>query len=161
MKKLLAVLLAVVMLCLPGCGVVGDIAGSVANAAVKELETQVKQAMQNYQVDVVEVKTAMGNLNTNDPSAKQLFCVVLVKVNSESGLNACVSARDAIFEEAGSMVQTGSKVEHKYLVHKQLEYKFSDFSGDQTYYTVYAYSSDISLKLPDLSGMIPTGATAP
>ena len=156
MKKLCAAVLAAAMLCLCGCGVVGDIAGNVANAAVEELEKQVKQTLQTYKVDVVEVKAAMGNLNTENDSAKQLFCAVLLKTDSESTLQSCVSALDKIFAEAGSMVQTGSRVEHPYLVHKQIEYKFTAFDDGQTYYTVYAYAPDVSLKLPDLSGMIPT-----
>ena len=161
MKKLLSFLLTAAILCLSGCGVVGEIAGNVASAAAEELENQVKQVMQTYKVDVVEVKTALGNLNSNQDNARQLFCAVLLTTDSEASVQACVSALDAIFEEAGSMTQTGSHVEHKYLVHKQIDYKFTDFTEGKTYYTVYAYASDVSLKLPDLSGMIPTGTTAP
>ena len=161
MKKLCAAVLAAVMLCLCGCSVVGDIAGNVANAAVEELEKQVRQTLQTYKVDVVEVKAAMGNLNSENSSARQLFCAVLLKTDSETSLQTCVSALDKVFAEAGSMTQTGNRVEHPYLVHKQIEYKYTGFADGQTYYTVYGYAPDVSLKLPDLSGMIPTGAVEP
>lgn len=155
MKKLFAVIL--VLLCLSGCGVVGDIAGNVANAAVTELEKQVKQTIQSYKLEALDVKITLGNLNSENEKAKQLFCAVLVTTQSESSLQTCVKALDAVFEEAGYQIQTGRDVTHPHLVNKQLQYKEVTMDPDKTYYTVYGYSSDVSIKLPDLSGMIKDG----
>jgi len=155
MKKLIAAVL--MLLCLCGCGVVGDIAGNVASAAVEELEKQVKQTIQSYKLEVLDVKITVGNLNSENDSAKQLFCAVLVTSESEASLQACVKALDAVFEEAGYTVQTGREISHPHLVNKQLQYKEVTLDPDKTYYTVYGYSSDVSLKLPDLSEMIQGG----
>ena len=158
MKKLIAGILA--LLCLTGCGVVGDIAGNVANAAVEELEKQIKETAQSYKLEVLDVKATVGNLNSETESAKQLFCAVLVAAESEASLQACVKALDAVFEQAGYEVQTGREISHPHLVNKQLQYREFTEEPGKTYYTLYGYSSDVSLKLPDLSGMI-QGEQAP
>ena len=156
MKKVCAILL--VMLCLCGCSIVGDIAGNVANAAVEELKTQVRQTLQSYKLEVLDVKTALGKLNGETDSSMQLFCAVLVTTQSNASLDACVAALDKVFEEAGYQAQTGRDVSHPHLVQKQLQYREIEWDADRQYYTVYAYSSDVSLKLPDLSGMIQDAA---
>ena len=152
MKKMLVVVLA--LLCLCGCGVVGNIAGNVASAAVDELEKQVKETIQSYKLEVLDVKATVGNLNSEKENAKQLFCAVLVTAENDASLQACVKALDAVFEEAGYQIQTGLDVSHPDLVNKTLQYREVTMDPGKTYYTVYGYSSDVSLKLPDLSGMI-------
>lgn len=156
MKKLIALLLVAVLFCLPGCDVVGDIAGNVAEAAGEELKKQVQAALQEHKVEVVELKTAVGKLNSETDSKLQFFCAVLLTTNSQQSLNACVATLESLFPEAGSMVQTESKVTHPHLVNKSITYNFTGFSDEQVYYTVYAYVPDISIQLPDLEGMIPS-----
>ena len=152
MKKWIAILLA--LLCLSGCSVVGDIAGNVANAALEELEKQVTQTIQSYKLEVLDVKATVGNLNSENANAKQLFCAVLVTAENEASIQACVKALDAVFEQAGYQTQTGLEITHPNLVNKQLTYKEVTLEDGKTYYTVYGYASDVSIKLPDLSGMI-------
>ena len=160
MKKILALLLAAMLLCLSGCSgfgdIVGNIAGNVAQAAEEELKNQIRQTLQEYKIEVVEMKTAVGKLNSETDSKLQFFCAVLITASSDQGLNACVSALQAVFPEAGSMKQTQSKVEHSHLANKGITYDFTGFSDGKAYYTVYAYVPDISIKLPDLESMIPS-----
>ena len=74
MRKILAMLLTACMLLgVTGCAVVGDIAGNVADAAVKELENQLKATLAKHKVEVVEVKTAFGHLNGEDEKNLQFF----------------------------------------------------------------------------------------
>ena len=55
------VLTFVLVFSLCGCGeVVSDIAGNVADAAAKELEAQIKKTVEEYKVEVVEIKSAIG-----------------------------------------------------------------------------------------------------
>ena len=77
------VLLLTLLLALTGCSdVVNEIAGNVADAAVKELEAQIKSALETYSVEVVEIKSALGKLNNDAPSDLQFYCGVLVRSNS-------------------------------------------------------------------------------
>ena len=156
MKRMIALLLTVLVLCLPGCAVVGDIAGNVAEAAGEELKNQIRKTLQEYKVEVVEMKTAMGKLNEETDSKLQFFCAVLITASSEQAVNACTATLQSVFPEAGVMVQTQSKVEHVHLVNKGITYDFAGFSDGKVYYTVYAYVPDISIKLPDLESMIPS-----
>ena len=133
------------LLCVSGCAVVGDIAGNVADAAAKELENQLKATLEKHKVEVVEVKTAFGNLNSNDDMALQFFGAALIQSDSDTAAENCAKALDAVFEEAGFMTQTGSAIEVKYLVHKTLSYDHTDFS-EGNYYTVYVYSYVYSSK---------------
>lgn len=143
------------MLCgiFAGCNAVGEIAGNVADAAMKELENQVKATLEKNKVNVVELKTAIGKLN-DDGSEMQFFCAALVKSDTDTVVNGAAEAMGAVFEKSGVLVQTGSKVESEYLVHKDITFKHSDFS-DGTYYVIYVYISDMSIKLPELN--LPTG----
>lgn len=154
-RKVVSLILAALMLCgmFAGCNAVGDIAGNVADAAMKELENQVKASLEKNKVNVVELKTAVGHLNDSG-SKLQFFCAALVKSESAAVPEAAAEAMDAVFEKAGVIVQTGSKVESEYLVHKDITFKHSDFS-DGTYYVIYVYISDMSIKLPELN--LPTG----
>ncbi len=144
MRKFLTLFLVVVLLCstVAGCSTVGDIAGSVADAAAKELENQLKSTLEKHKVEVVEVKTAFGRLNGEEEKATQFFCAALIKCDSETAAQTCATALDAIFEEAGSMAQTDAKVAHSALVHKTITYGHTDYSGGN-YYTVYVYNSSL------------------
>lgn len=154
-RKVVSLVLAALMLCgmFAGCNAVGDIAGNVADAAMKELENQVKASLEKHKVDAVELKTAVGKLNDSG-SDLQFFCAALVKSDSDALPKGAAEAMDAVFEKAGVIAQTGSKVESEYLVHKDITFKHSDFS-DGTYYVIYVYISDLSIKLPELN--LPTG----
>ena len=140
MRRILALLLVVCMaLSVSGCAVVGDIAGNVADAAAKELENQLKATLEKHKVEVVELKTAFGNLNSNDDKALQFFGAALIRSESDTAAENCAKALGTVFEEAGFMVQTGSPINVKYLVHKTLSYDHTDFS-EGNFYTVYVYS---------------------
>ena len=154
-RKVVSLVLAAFMLCgiFAGCNAVGEIAGNVADAAMKELENQVKATLEKNKVNVVELKTAIGKLN-DDGSEMQFFCAALVKSDPDTVVNGAAEAMGAVFEKSGVLVQTGSKVESEYLVHKDITFKHSDFS-DGTYYVIYVYISDMSIKLPELN--LPTG----
>ena len=154
-RKVVSLVLAAFMLCgiFAGCNAVGEIAGNVADAAMKELENQVKATLEKNKVNVVELKTAIGKLN-DDGSEMQFFCAALVKSDTDTVVNGAAEAMGAVFEKSGVLVQTGSKVESEYLVHKDITFKHSDFS-DGTYYVSYVYISDMSIKLPELN--LPTG----
>ena len=154
-RKVVSLVLAVLMLCgiFAGCNAVGEIAGNVADAAMKELENQVKATLEKNKVNVVELKTAIGKLN-DEGSEMQFFCAALVKSDTDTVVNGAAEAMGAVFEKSGVLVQTGSKVESEYLVHKDITFKHSDFS-DGTYYVIYVYISDMSIKLPELN--LPTG----
>ena len=154
-RKVVSLVLAAFMLCriFAGCNAVGEIAGNVADAAMKELENQVKATLEKNKVNVVELKTAIGKLN-DDGSEMQFFCAALVKSDTDTVVNGAAEAMGAVFEKSGVLVQTGSKVESEYLVHKDITFKHSDFS-DGTYYVIYVYISDMSIKIPELN--LPTG----
>lgn len=141
----MALILAAVMLCgvFSGCAVVGDIAGNVADAAAKELEKQLKTTLEKYKVEVVEVKTAFGQLNGDDEKALQFFCAALIKSDSETAAQTCATALDALFEEAGSMTQSSNEFTHSALVHKTIRFDHTDFS-EGNYYVVYVYNSSLT-----------------
>ncbi len=144
MRRFLALFFILVLLCsmAAGCSTVSDIAGSVADAAAKELESQLKSTLETHKVEVVEVKTAFGRLNGEDENAVQFFCAALIKCDSETAAQTCATALDAIFEEAGSMPQTNASIDHSALVHKTITYGHTDYSNGN-YYTVYVYNSNL------------------
>ena len=146
MKRILSLALVLAMaLCLfAGCGdAVGDIAGNVASAAREELEKQVKAKFEEYKVDVVEMRTAFGDLNDETDSASQIFCAVLVKSNSDALPQSCADALAHLFEESGVEYQTMSQVTNTHLVHKELSFKHEDFRSGG-YYVVWFYSSSLT-----------------
>lgn len=156
------VLVLALLLGLCGCSeAVGEIASNVADAAVKELEVQVKKTLEKYKVDVIEVKSAVGKLNNDSDSDLQFFCGVLVRSNSDSLPQSCASALGKLFEQAGVHGQTGSEVDSEYLVHKTITFKHTDFSSGD-YYLIWAYSSSLTQKLSELElptipeGWLPT-----
>lgn len=144
MKKFICAILAMVFLlsCLVGCANVSQIAGNVADAAAKELENQLKTTLEKHKVEVVELKTAFGKLNGEDDKAMQFFAAALIRCESDTAAQTCATALDALFEQAGAMVQTESAIAHEALVHKTLAYDHADFSAGN-YYTVYVYNSTL------------------
>lgn len=150
-RKLISLLLAWVMLfSLCGCGgAVGEIASNVAKAAMDELESQVKKALEENKLNVVEMKTAVGQLN--DDSKYQIFIAALVRSDSTAIPQSTANTLAKLFTEAGLVPQTGSTVESPYLVYKQIEFKHTDFS-DGSYYVIYAYHKDLAAGLPNIHG---------
>ena len=145
MKRILALILSAVIVlgCFGGCAMVGDIAGNVADAAAKELENQLKAALEKHKVEVIEVKTALGKLNGDDDKAIQFFAAALIRCDSDTAAQTTATALDALFEHSGSMAQTDSTVTHEALVHKTITYSHTDFSAGN-YYTVYVYNSSLT-----------------
>lgn len=141
-RKLIALVLAAFMALslFTGCEAVGEIAGNVAEAAKKELEAQVKAVLDEYKVELIEMKTTVGKLNDNGESI-QIFCAILVRSDNETLPRSCAEALGKLFTDSGIMVQTGSEIEHRYLVHKDLSYGFTGFGNGDTYYTIYVYSA--------------------
>ena len=141
MRRFIAILLVAVTVMLVGCSGVGDIAASVADAAKQELENQVKTIIEKNKVELVEMKTAFGELN-DEGGKTQFFCAALIKCESEKMVEECVKAMDVAFKEAGMAVQTGSKVENEHLVYKEITFDHADFS-EGTYYVVYGYTASL------------------
>ena len=143
MRKIICLILAVVLLLgVAGCGAVGEIAGSVAEAAIKELENQLKSELEKNKVEIVEMKTAFGKLN-DEGGQMQFFIAALVRTDNTDSLG---KARDAIgsrFEISGWENQESSQLENEYLVHKTITFKHSDFSSGN-YYVIYGYAPSIT-----------------
>ena len=147
--SIFALALVMVLSMFSGCsGTVGEIAGNVADAAMKELEKQVKATLEKNKVDVIEMKTAFGKLN-DDGAKQQFFCAALIRANSTDIPKAAVDAIGKLVTEAGLLEQTGSKVESDLLIHKEIVFKHSDFS-EGNYYVIYAYHKDLTANMPKL-----------
>ena len=140
-----ALVFALLMTVLSGCSVFGEIFGNVADAAMKELEKQVKEVMESYKVDVVEIKTAFGKLNGDDDKALQFFYAALIRSDSEESVEKCVDAIKPLFEDAGYKKQKSQKVKSDYLEHKSIS--FSTEIEEGGYYLIYAYNSSLTGKL--------------
>ena len=155
-RKLLALILAVFMtLSLCGCGeTAGQIADSVMDAAMKELKNQVAQLLEKNKLEVVEIKTAFGKLN-DEGGKYQFFIAALVKSNSTSVPQSTADAMDKLFSEAGLNEQNGSALENAHLIHKDITFKHSDFSAGG-YYVIWGYAADLSIDLPDFTGIAET-----
>jgi len=150
-RKISIFLLALVMALslFTGCSdAVGEIAGNVADAAKAELEKQVKATLEKNKVDVIEMKTVFGKLN-EEGSKNQFFCAALIRANSTDIPKAAADAIGKLVTEAGVMAQSGSKVESDLLIHKQIEFRHSDFS-EGNYYVIYAYHGDLTANMPTL-----------
>ena len=145
MKRIVSIILCALLVvgCFSGCAMVNDIAGNVADAAAKELENQLTATLEKHKVEVVELKTAFGKLNGDQDKAIQFFAAALIQCDSDTAAKNVATALDALFEEAGSMVQTKSAVEHSALVHKTITYDHTDFTAGN-YYTVYVYNSSLT-----------------
>lgn len=137
-------LVLVLLFALSGCGeTVGEIAGNVADAAVRELEVQVKKTLEEYKVEVVEIKSAAGRLNDETDSNLQLFCAVLVRSNSDTFPQSGANALGKIFEQSGVQLQTESKIDSPLLVNKSISFKHTDYS-EGNYYLIWAYTSSLT-----------------
>ena len=148
MRKLISLILALALsACLfAGCSdTASQIASSVADAARKELEIQVKAALEEYKLEVVEIKTAFGKLN--DTADNQYFIAALVRTEKTDLIEASLTGLNKVFTDTGILPETDSAIDCDHLVHKSLAYSRSDFS-DGTYYTVYAYFDDLTKFVP-------------
>lgn len=155
MKRLISLLLILVLTlgCFAGCGgtvgsTMGDIAGNVAEAAKKELESQVKLTFEKYKVTVLDLKSATGKLNGSE-DVTQFFCAALVESDSEAIPQSVADALGKVFHDAGIHVQTGAAIESRWLEHKELSFNSEKFEEGKTYYAVWCYTD----KLPDLSDL--------
>lgn len=164
MKSRFTVLLLIAALLISLCGcsdVVNDIAGNVADAALKELEKQIKETITEYKVDIVEIKSAVGRLNNDSESDLQFFCGVLVRSNSDALPQSGSNALGKLFEQSGITPQTGSAIESSLLTNKSISFKHSDFSSGD-YYMLWVYSPSLTQKLSELelptfpAGWLPT-----
>ena len=149
--RFIALLLGLsLLLALCGCSdVVSDIAGNVADAALKELEIQIKEAVEEYKVSVVEVKSAVGKISNTSDSDLQFFCGVLVRSNSDALPQSGYEILGGLFEQAGIQAQTGSKIENELLTNKSLSFNHTDFSSGD-YYLIWFYSPSLTQKLSQL-----------
>ena len=154
-KVLSLVLAAVMVLSLCGCGgTAGRISDSVLDAAMAELKNQVKALLEQNKLEVVEIKTAFGRLN-DDGSRFQFFIAALVRSNSTAVPQSTADALGRLFTEAGLHPQTSGAFENPHLVHKDITFKQTDFSSGG-YYVIWGYAADLSISLPDLSGLLET-----
>ena len=143
MRKIIClILVAVVLLGVAGCGAVGEIAGSVAEAAMKELENQLKSELEKNKVEIVEMKTAFGKLN-DEGGEMQLFIAALVKTDSTDSLGVATDAIGGLFAVSGWESQESSQLENEHLVHKTITFKHSDFSSGN-YYVIYGFAPSIT-----------------
>ena len=159
------VLIAALFISMTGCSdVVGDIAGNVADAALKELEQQIKSTIAEYKVDIVEMKSAVGQLNNDSDSKLQFFCGVLVRSNSDALPQGISGTLEGLFEKAGISKQTGSAIESNLLTNKSISFKHTDFSSGD-YYMIWVYSPSLTQKLSELelptlpAGWLPSAET--
>ena len=148
-KMTVLVLVLSILLSLSGCdGVVGEIAGNVADVAVKELEAQIKATIEEYKVEVIEIKSAVGKLDNDFSSSQQFFCGVLVRSNSDALPMSVATTLGKIFEEAGCHPWHKSEIDNDHLENKTLTFKHTDFeTGD--YYLIWGYTSSLTQKLTD------------
>ena len=151
MKKIIFLLLtAALLLSLCACsGMVTDIAGNVADAALKELENQIKETVTEYKVDIVEVKSAVGRLNSDSDSDTQFFCGVLVRSNSDAVPQSICDKLDGLFDRSGMARQTESAIESSLLTNKEISFRHTDFSSGD-YYILWVYSPSLTAKLSQL-----------
>ena len=94
MRKSISLILIVALLaCLfSGCGEkVNEIADSVKQAAMDELEAQVKATLEEHKLKVIELKTGFGKLNDNGGEL-QFFCAALIRTDSTAIAQGCVDA---------------------------------------------------------------------
>ena len=148
-KMTVLVLILSFLLSFSGCGeVVGEIAGNVADAAAKELEAQIKETVEEYKVEVIEIKSAVGKLDNEVESSQQFFCGVLVRSNSDALPQAATVTLGKIFDEAGCHPWHKSEIDNDHLVNKTLTFKHTDFSGGD-YYLIWGYTPALAQKLTD------------
>jgi len=161
-RFILLAVIAALLLTLPACSdTVTDIAGNVADAALKELEVQIRKTAEEYKVDIVEIKSAVGKLNNDSDSDLQFFCGVLVRSNSDAVPQNVCDALDGLFERSGMCRQKSSVIKSELLTNKEISFKHTDFSSDD-YYLLWVYSPSLTKKLSQLelptlpAGWLPT-----
>ena len=153
-RKILCLFLAALMtLSLCACsGTAGQIADSVMEAAMTELKNQVKTLLEQNKLEVVEIKTAFGQIN-DDGGKFQFFIAALVKSNATAVPQSTADTMGKIFSDAGLNAQTESALANKHLVHKEITFRQTDFSAGG-YYVIWGYAADLTVELPDLSALI-------
>ena len=155
-RKFLCLFLAVLMvLSLSACGgTAGEIADSVMDAAMKELKNQVTALLEKNKLEVVEIKTAFGQLN-DEGSKYQFFIAALVRSNFTDIPQSTANSMDQLFTEAGLTAQSTSQLDNPHLLHKDITFKHTDFSAGN-YYVIWGYAADLSIDLDQLT--LPTTA---
>ena len=145
MKKIVIflVIALLVLVAIFGYDRVSSAVAETAQTVKTEMEKKIQETLEPYKVEMVEMKTAAGNLNGGNFLTVQFFGAILIRTQQESYAQTCVQALEKVFQESGYMVQTEQKIAHEYLKNKELSYDHSDFS-DGSYYTVYVYSTAIS-----------------
>ena len=159
MKKFITFLMVLTILfSFAGCSeVAGEIAGNVADAAMKELEKQVKLTFEKYKVEIIEFKTAAGKIS-NASGDTQFFCAALITSESDAIPLTIAENLGKLFHDAGITVQTSGSIENSYLELKPLSFKFEGFGDGKTYYTVWCYTDRLPT-LEDLKEMITVEGT--
>ena len=109
------------------------------------MEVQVKAALEEHKLEVIEIKTAFGKLN--DTADNQYFIAALVRTEKTDIIEASLSGLNKVFTDTGCLPETDSAIDSEHLVHKDLSYTRTDFS-DGTYYTVYGYLDDLTKFVP-------------
>ena len=153
-RKHISLIMALILILslFSGCEALGQIAGNVADAARAELEKQIKAVLEEYKMDVIELKTTAGKLNDGEGDI-QFFCAVLVRADNDTIPRSCADALGKVFENSGIMPQTGPEVESPWLTEKTLSYSYTGFSGEENLYTIYVYTSvDPSRLLEGVTG---------
>ncbi len=150
-RRFFSLLLAALMLlALCGCGgTAGEIADSVMDAAMKELKNQVTALLEKNKLEVVEIKTAFGQLN-DEGSKYQFFIAALVRSNSTDIPQSTANSMDKLFTEAGLTPQSASRLDNPHLVHKDITFKHTDYSAGN-YYVIWGYAADLSIDLDKLN----------
>ena len=146
MKKfvILLVVVLLVLVAIFGYDRVSTAVKDTAETVKTEMEKKIQETLEPYKVEMVEMKTAAGNLNGGNFLTVQFFGAILIRTQTEEYAQTCAQALEKVFQETGYMVQTEQKITHEFLKNKELSYDFSEFS-DGTYYTIYVYSTAISL----------------
>lgn len=141
-RKHISLILALILSLslLTGCETVGQIAGSVADAAREELESQIRAILEEYKMDVIELKTTAGELNDGEGDI-QFFCAVLVRADNDAVPNSCADALGKVFQHSGIVIQEDQAIESPWLTKKSLTYSYTGFGSGETFYTIYVYTS--------------------
>ena len=121
---------------------------------MKELKSQVQQLLEENKLEVVEMKTAFGQLNDNG-GKYQFFIAALVRSNAEGIPQSTADAMAKLFSDAGLTAQSESALKNEHLVHKNITFSHTDFSGGN-YYVIWGYAADLTVNLPDLSQLLKT-----
>jgi hypothetical protein len=120
---------------------------AILNCA-KELEAQIKETVEEYKVEVIEIKSAVGKLDNEVEFSQQFFCGVLVRSNSDALPQAATVTLGKIFDEAGCHPWHKSEIDNDHLVNKKLAFDHTDFSSGD-YYLIWGYTSSLTQKLTD------------